>query len=90
MLDLRIARSFSLVVGLLAALGSITSPPAHADLPPGQSFAVPKDRAEWDARRPALYDQLGGSFRALRPEIMKYVGELGTPGPVGLPPRGGR
>ena len=86
MLDSQLAWSFRLVVGLVAALGWISTPPARADLPPGQPFVVPKDRAEWDAQRPALYDRLGGSFRAMRPEIMKYVGEFAPPGPVGLPP----
>ncbi len=61
MLDLRIGRS-SFVLGWLAAVGGIAPTLALGDAPPEKPFVVPKDRAEWDARRPAIWKQVGGEI----------------------------
>ena len=50
--------------------------PAGDAAPSPQPFAIPKDRAEWDVRRPAIEDRLGGSFRARHPEVMKYTARV--------------
>ncbi len=61
MLDSRIDR-WSLVLGWLVAVGGIAPALALGDTPPEEPFVIPRDRAEWDARRPAICKQLGGEI----------------------------
>lgn len=86
MLDSRIARSLGLAVGLVAGLGALIAPPARADLPPGPPFAVPRDRAEWDARKGELARGLGGGLRAIPPEVMKFAARFAPAEPPATPP----
>ena len=79
--DPRTARSNRPLAGLVALLGLLAAPPARAELPPGVPFAVPKDRAEWDARRPTLWKQLGGERDRSAPG-RGYVGEVAPAQPI--------
>ncbi len=67
MLDSRIGSSSRLIVRLAVGFGTLGASIARADLPPGQPFVVPKDRADWDTRRPAVWKQVGGDLDILEP-----------------------
>ena len=71
MLDSRIARSACRAGGLAASLLVTCATLTRGDLPPGQPFAVPKDRAEWEARRPSV-------VAALAPPAEAVPGQSGT------------
>ena len=60
MLGLWIGRPSFLAGSLVFGLGNLLAGSARADLPPGKPFAVPRDRAEWDARRPSVLAECGG------------------------------
>ncbi len=80
MLDSRIGRSLRLALWL--GIGAALTPsPAWGDLPPGQPFVVPRDRAEWDARRPELWKQMGGGVLDLFPQ-MRTTAEFAEPAPL--------
>ncbi len=83
MLDPRIGRLL-LLVGWLAIGSSV----ARADLPPGKPFVVPRDRAEWDARRPmVLFDVEGnlGLSKPRRPSPWRFLPDGSSkPQPAGL------
>ncbi len=44
---------------------------------PPKPFAVPKNRVEWDAQRPALLMQVGGEFEKTFPDILRFTAQFG-------------
>jgi len=80
MLGSRIGRS-SRLLGWLIVVGAFGPLLAWGEAPPEKPFVVPKDRAEWEARRPMILFEVEGSSPRKRFPPLSFApsGSLGTP-----------
>ena len=80
MLDLRLDR-YARTCRWIVLLGAMPTVVASAQIIPTVPFVPPKNRAEWDSRRPALDLRLGGEFEQKFPDLLRYTAQFGQPEP---------
>ena len=67
----------------IVLIGIMTASVASAQATiPTEPFVVPKDRAEWDARRPEIEKRMGGNFAEEFPDLLRFTARFGQLEPV--------
>ena len=65
----------------LVAISVLTAPLASAQIRPTEPFIVPKNRADWEARRPEVVRGLGGKNENKFPVLFPFTAQFGRSDP---------